>query len=164
MSLTTPKWVKQLLRGSASTTLMNDPGFPFIALATVFALLIFALCLSGVRRFNLRRALGTVDASICTAGKGWQMGVCRYQDNDLEWFKLLSLSVRPKYTFRRSSLELVGRRQPTEAELVKVQPDSVIVELHYEGQDVLLAMKFDAYTGLSSWLEAGPVIGVGTWR
>jgi Protein of unknown function (DUF2550) len=143
---------------------MDDPGFPFIALATALALLIFALCLFGVRRFNLRRALGTVDASICTAGKSWQMGVCRYQDNDLEWFKLLSLSVRPKYTFRRSSLELLGRRQPTETELVKVQPDAVIVELRYEGQEVLLAMKFDAYTGLSSWLEAGPVIGVGTWR
>ena len=117
-----------------------------------------------MRRFNLRRALGTVDASICTAGKSWQMGVCRYQDNDLEWFRLVSLSVRPKHTFRRSSLELLGRRKPTESELLKVQPDAVIVELRYEGQQVLLAMRFDAYTGLSSWLEAGPVIGVGTWR
>jgi len=143
---------------------MNVTGFPFIALATVFALLVFALCLSGVRRFNLRRALGTVDASICVAGNSWQMGVCRYQDNDLEWFRLASLSVRPKHTFRRSSLELVGRREPTESELVKVQPESVIVELRYEGQEILLAMRFDAYTGLSSWLEAGPVIGVGTWR
>ena len=143
---------------------MNVTGFPFIVLATVFALLVFALCLSGVRRFNLRRALGTVDASICVAGNSWQMGVCRYQDNDLEWFRLASLSVRPKHTFRRSSLELIGRRQPTETELVKVQPESVIVELRYEGRDVLLAMRFDAYTGLSSWLEAGPVIGVGTWR
>ncbi len=61
-------------------------------------------------------------------------------------------------------VELIGRRKPTESELVKVQPDAVIVELRYEGQDVLLAMRFDAYTGLSSWLEAGPVIGVGTWR
>ncbi|NUU32096.1 DUF2550 domain-containing protein [Arthrobacter sp. C9C5] len=143
---------------------MNVTGFPFIVLATVFALLVFALCLSGVRRFNLRRALGTVDASICVAGNSWQMGVCRYQDNDLEWFRLASLSVRPKHTFRRSSLELLGRREPTEAELVKVQPETVIVELRYEGRDVLLAMRFDAYTGLSSWLEAGPVIGVGTWR
>lgn len=143
---------------------MNVTGFPFIALATVFALLVFTLCLSGVRRFNLRRALGTVDASICVAGNSWQMGVCRYQDNDLEWFRLASLSVRPKHTFRRSSLELTGRRQPTESELVKVQPETVIVELRYEGQDVLLAMRFDAYTGLSSWLEAGPVVGVGTWR
>ncbi|MGO4120409.1 DUF2550 domain-containing protein [Arthrobacter sp. YAF16] len=143
---------------------MNVTGFPFIVLATVFALLVFALCLSGVRRFNLRRALGTVDASICIAGNSWQMGVCRYQDNDLEWFRLASLSVRPKHTFRRSSLELLGRREPTEVELVKVQPETVIVELRYEGRDVLLAMRFDAYTGLSSWLEAGPVIGVGTWR
>ena len=143
---------------------MDAFGYPFIALATVFVLLIFMLCLFGVRRFNLRRALGTVDASICTAGNSWQMGVCRYQDNDLEWFRLVSLSVRPKHTFRRSSLELLGRRKPTEAELIKVLPDSVIVELRYEGQEVLLAMKFDAYTGLSSWLEAGPVIGVGTWR
>jgi hypothetical protein len=143
---------------------MNVTGFPFITLATVFALLVFALCLSGVRRFTLRRALGTVDASICVAGNSWQMGVCRYQDNDLEWFRLASLSVRPKHTFRRSSLELTGRRAPTETELVKVQPETVIVELRYEGQDVLLAMRFDAYTGLSSWLEAGPVIGVGTWR
>ncbi|MCX6498190.1 MAG: DUF2550 domain-containing protein [Arthrobacter sp.] len=143
---------------------MNVTGFPFIALATVFALLVFTLCLSGVRRFNLRRALGTVDASICVAGNSWQMGVCRYQDHDLEWFRLASLSVRPKHTFRRSSLELIGRRHPTEAELVRVQPETVIVELRYEGQDILLAMRFDAYTGLSSWLEAGPVIGVGTWR
>jgi hypothetical protein len=143
---------------------MDALGYPFIALATVFLLLILTLCLFGVRRFNLRRALGTVDASICTAGNSWQMGVCRYQDNDLEWFRLVSLSVRPKHTFRRSSLELLGRRKPTEAELIKVLPDSVIVELRYEGQEVLLAMKFDAYTGLSSWLEAGPVIGVGTWR
>lgn len=143
---------------------MNVTGLPFIVLATVFALLVLALCLSGVRRIYLRRALGTVDASICTAGNSWQMGVCRYQDNDLEWFRLASLSMRPKHSFRRSSLELLGRRAPTESELVRVQPGAVIVELRYEGQDVLLAMRFDAYTGLSSWLEAGPVVGVGTWR
>jgi Protein of unknown function (DUF2550) len=143
---------------------MDAQTLSFIALAITFGLLIFALCLVGVRRFNLRRALGTVDASICTAGNSWQMGVCRYQDNDLEWFRLASLSLRPKHKFRRSSLELLGRRKPTETEAVKVQPDVVIVELRYEGHDLRLAMKFDAYTGLSSWLEAGPVIGVGTWR
>jgi hypothetical protein len=143
---------------------MDAFGLPFIALAIAFGLLIFALCLSGVRRFNLRRALGTVDASICMAGNSWQMGVCRYQDMELEWFRLMSLSVVPKYRFKRSSLELLGRRKPTEEELVQVQPDVVVVELQYEGKKFLLAMKFEAYAGLSSWLEAGPVIGVGTWR
>ncbi|MBT2513965.1 DUF2550 domain-containing protein [Arthrobacter sp. ISL-30] len=143
---------------------MDDSLLPFIALATALSLLIFTLCLFGVRRHNLRRALGTVDASIRMANHGWQMGVCRYQDTELEWFRLLSLSVRPKHRFRRSSLELLGRRKPSDDELVKVQPDVVIVELRHEGETVLLAMNFDAYAGLSSWLEAGPVIGVGTWR
>jgi hypothetical protein len=143
---------------------MDDSLIPFIALATAFTLLIISLCLFGVRRFNLRRALGTVDASICMAGNSWQMGVCRYQDNELEWFRLMSLSVIPKHRFKRSSLELLGRRQPTEDELVRVQPGVVVVDLQYEGKKFMLAMNFDAYAGLSSWLEAGPVIGVGTWR
>ena len=91
---------------------MDASSLPFIAMAIAFGLLIFALCLSGVRRFNLRRALGTVDASICMAGNSWQMGVCRYQDNDLEWFRLLSLSVRPKHKFKRHSLELLAAANP----------------------------------------------------
>ncbi|UKA57428.1 DUF2550 domain-containing protein [Arthrobacter sp. FW306-2-2C-D06B] len=143
---------------------MDDSAIPFIALATAFTLLVFTLCLVGVRRFNLRRALGTVDASICMAGNSWRMGVCRYQDSELEWFRLLSLSFRPKHSFRRSSLELMGRRKPTEEERTRLQPGVVVVELQHEGQSFMLAMRFDAYAGLSSWLEAGPVVGVGTWR
>ncbi|HEY8294026.1 MAG TPA: DUF2550 domain-containing protein [Micrococcaceae bacterium] len=143
---------------------MNDPGTPFIAIAALFLLCVLTLCLFGVRRFQLRSALGTMDASICSPVGRWQMGVCRYQDAGLEWFRLLSLSPVPVYRFRRHALELVGRRRPTESERTKVQPDVVIVTLRYEGTEVLMAMKFDAYAGLSSWLEAGPVIGIGTWR
>ncbi|WP_287931203.1 DUF2550 domain-containing protein [Arthrobacter sp.] len=143
---------------------MNEPGIPFIVLAAIFLLVVITLCLFGVRRFQLRRALGTVDASICVSGNRWQMGVCRYQESDLEWFRLLSLSPLPHRKMVRSSIELVGRRQPTEAERTRVPPDVVIVKLSYKGEDVLLAMKFGAYAGLSSWLEAGPVVGIGTWR
>ncbi len=154
----------QPTQGSDSLPQMNEPGTAFIVIAAVFLLFVLILCLFGMRRFQLQRALGTVDASICSPGNRWQMGVCRYQDADLEWFRLMSLSPRARHTFRRSSLVLVGRRQPTESERVRVQPDAVIVTLGYEGQELLLAMKFDAYAGLSSWLEAGPVIGIGTWR
>ncbi|WP_394938654.1 DUF2550 domain-containing protein [Psychromicrobium sp. YIM B11713] len=143
---------------------MSDLGAPFLVIAALFLVVIFSLCLFGVRRFQLRRALGTVDASIRLADNRWRMGVCRYQDKDLEWFRLISLSPRPRFTFRRSTLEVLGRRTPTETERPLVQPDVVIVTLRYDGKEFLMAMKFDAYAGLSSWLEAGPVIGVGTWR
>lgn len=143
---------------------MNHPGIAFIVIAAVFLLVVLALCLFGVRRIQLRRALGTVDASIRTSDSRWRMGVCRYQAAELEWFRLLSLSPRPRYKLLRSSIVLEGRRKPTEAERAKVQPDVVIVSLRHEGQEFQMAMKFDAYAGLSSWLEAGPVVGIGTWR
>lgn len=143
---------------------MNELGIPFIALAVIFGLVIVALCLFGVRRMMLRRALGTVDASICMTDNRWAMGVCRYKESGLEWVRLLSLSPVPARTMARSKIVLVGRREPSEIELTRVPPEVVIVELSYEGRTVLLAMKFGAYAGLSSWLEAGPHTGVGTWR
>lgn len=151
-------------QGSTSTPLVNALGIPFIVIAGIFLLVVITLCLFGVRRMQLRRALGTADASIFRGGKRWQMGVCRYQESDLEWFRLLSLSPLPHRRMVRSSIVLVGRRAPTESEMTKVPPDVVIVTLDYKGEPVLLAMKFGAYTGLSSWLEAGPVVGIGTWR
>lgn len=143
---------------------MNELGTPFIVLTGAFLLVVITLCLFGVRRLQLRRALGTVDASICLANNRWAMGVCRYQESDLEWFRLLSLSPLPHLKMVRSSIVLVGRREPRESELTRIPPEFVIVTLEYKGEEVLLAMKFGAYAGLSSWLEAGPVVGIGTWR
>lgn len=143
---------------------MNDLGTTFIVIAGIFLLAVITLCLFWARRIHLRRALGTVDASINSGDSRWLMGVCRYQESDLEWFRLLSLNPRPQLKMLRSSIELIGRRDPTESELTRVPPDVVIVELMYQGKTVSLAMKFGAYAGLCSWLEAGPVIGIGTWR
>ena len=141
-----------------------DSLYVFIALAGIFALLALAVVLFWVRRTQLRRTLGTFDASICLPPGGWRMGVCRYTDSRLEWLRLVSLSPIPRYRFLRSSLEIDGWRQPTEAERARVQPGAVVVNLRYEGEPLQMAMRYEVYTGLSSWLEAGPVIGIGTWR
>lgn len=135
-----------------------------MALAALLLLLVLALVAFGVRRFQLRRTLGTFDASLCLAPGKWEMGIGRYADKHLEWLRLFSLSPRPRRRYLRSSLELKGWRQPTEQERPKVQPGAVVAMLTYEGQDLLLAMNFEVYAGLSAWLEAGPVIGIGTWR
>ncbi|WP_026818031.1 DUF2550 domain-containing protein [Arthrobacter castelli] len=143
---------------------MDEAGIAFITLAVVFALLAFALFALGLRRYQLRRALGTFDASMRQRSARWRMGVCRYTDRHLEWLRLFSLSPRPRRRFVRSSLVMQGWRNPTESERVKIQPGAIIVMLTYRGEELLLAMNHEAYTGLCSWLEAGPVIGIGTWR
>lgn len=143
---------------------MDELGITFIALALVFGLVVLTLCLLGVRRIMLRRTLGTVDASMCVTGNRWAMGICRYQESNLEWVRLLSLSPLPAKTMKRERITLIGRREPNEQEMTRIPPGSTIVTLSYEGAEIRLAMKFGAYAGLSSWLEAGPHTGVGTWR
>lgn len=150
--------------GLASNQLVNDPGLAFIVVAGIILLVVVTLGLFWARRIHLRRALGTIDASICLGENRWQMGVCRYQQSELEWFRLLSLNPLPQRRMTRSRIELIGRRSPTEAELTRVPPETVIVELEYDNKRVEFAMKFGAYAGLCSWLEAGPVVGIGTWR
>lgn len=143
---------------------MNDLGIPFIVLAGLLLLVVLSLCLFGVRRMHLRRTLGTVDSSMCLRGNRWSMGVCRYQESNLQWLRSFSLSPIPVKTLARNKIVLVGRREPSETELTRVPPSTVIVMLDYEGTQILLAMKFAAYAGLSSWLEAGPQPGVSTRR
>lgn len=143
---------------------MDGLGVTFIALAALCVLLVLILVALAVRRFQLSSALGTFDASLSRPPSGWHMGVCRYTDRHLEWLAVMSLSPRPRYRYLRSSLELRGWREPTEQEKTRIQPGAVVVLLEYEGAEMMFAMKYEVYAGLSSWLEAGPVVGVGTWR
>jgi hypothetical protein len=139
-------------------------GVTFICLAVVFGLLVLVIAAFLLRRYQLGRALGTFDASIRLPPRGWRVGVCRYTDKNLEWLSLISLSPIPKFRFLRSSLEVAGWRAATEAERASIQPGAIIVHLTHEGEAFDIAMRYDVYAGLSSWIEAGPVIGVGTWR
>ena len=38
------------------------------------------------------------------AGRGWVLGLGRYSGDDLEWFRIFSLSPRPRHVWRRTSL------------------------------------------------------------
>lgn len=137
---------------------------PLLILAAALLLVLMMLGAMGVRRFQLRRTLGTFDASISTVPGRWTMGVCRYGEGELVFLRLFSVSPIPDRRFIRSSVELLGWRKPEEAEIGKVQPGCVIVKMEYDGQSVLVAMDYGAYNGLSAWIEAGPAVGIGTWR
>jgi hypothetical protein len=113
-----------------------------------------------VRRRLLARSGGTFDLSVRVPaprpGRGWVLGVGRYNSDALEWFRIFSLSVRPARTYRRSRLEVGPRRSVQRVEEYALYDDAIVVECRYGGEPVELAMTEAALTGLLAWLEAAP--------
>jgi hypothetical protein len=113
-----------------------------------------------VRRRVLSRHGGTFELSVrvrsSQAGRGWVLGLGRYRDETLEWFRIFSPSPRPRRTWRRVDLEITGQREPTGPESFALYGGHVIVECSTPPGPVELAMSPSALTGFSSWLESGP--------
>jgi hypothetical protein len=146
---------------------MGDLVAPLIVVGVLLLLLLVLLGLFVLRRVILSRSLGTFDCSLrelpppegdVVADRGWMLGMARYQADRLEWFRIFTVSVRPRCVLARTDLIILDRRPPsdTETETVAVLPDSVIVRCSF-GQDVLeLAMSEPEYTGFATWLESAP--------
>ena len=130
------------------------------AVAVVLALAVLGLALLALRRRVLLRPAGAIDMSMRTRfsriGGGWALGVGRYAGDDLLWYRVFALSVKPARAMSRSELEVLGRRLPTGAESWAVQAGAVIVECRDENGPVQVAMSAGAVTGFLSWLESAP--------
>jgi Protein of unknown function (DUF2550) len=121
------------------------------------------LLLAGRRRW-LNRLGGTFECSLRlrmrTPGAGWVLGVGRYSEGILEWFRYFSYSLRPRMVFPRRSVRVLETRMPNPVEAVALNGDEKVVRLemqdgHAETQWEL-AMSEESVTGLLSWLEAAP--------
>jgi Protein of unknown function (DUF2550) len=134
----------------------EEVAYPLALVVTVALVLLGAVVAVTVRRRLLAGSLGAFDCSARPAGRSWALGVARYGPDRLEWFRVFSLSPRPRSSWGRSGLVLLGRRNPEPAERAVLLPAAVVVRCTYEGDPLLLAMSEDAYTGLSSWIEAAP--------
>ena len=81
-------------------------------LALLLALL-YGISLIFRRRFLARHG-GTFELSYRVRtdhpGRGWLLGIGRYSGQSLEWFRIFSLSPRPKRVWARDLLEYSGRR------------------------------------------------------
>jgi Protein of unknown function (DUF2550) len=93
-------------------------------------LLILVLAASGIaaRRFLLERGGGTVECGLRRQNGSWRLGVARYRGEELRWYGIFGLSVRPDEVFPRRDLTLVSRRLPTEAEAASLGPGMIVVE------------------------------------
>ena len=113
-----------------------------------------------VRRRVLSRNGGTFELSVrvrsSQAGRGWVLGLGRYRDERLEWFRIFSPSPWPRRTWERSDLRITGQREPSGQEAFALYGGHLVVECGTPQGPVELAMSPSALTGLSSWLEAGP--------
>jgi hypothetical protein len=133
---------------------------PLEAVGALVGLLVLLALGVVVRRRWLGRGVGTFDCSLRTTldktGKGWTLGVARYEADRIEWFRVFGVLLRPSRVLRRADLAVAERRYPSGTEAFAVMSGFVIVRCSYRGVPLELAMSEQAYTGFASWLEAAP--------
>jgi Protein of unknown function (DUF2550) len=135
--------------------------------ASVFAVFLLLIVLIGIgialRRVTLERGGGTVECGLRRRApdgswQAWRLGVARYQRDELRWYQIFGVLLRPDVVLARRGLAIVARRRPDAAETVSLGGDAVVIECREElrAQPVELAMGEDALTGFLAWLEAAP--------
>ncbi len=140
-------------------------------------LIVLILAAAGIaaRRFLLERGGGTVECGLRQPNGSWRLGVASYQSEELFWFGVFGVSMRPDEVFPRRDLTVVSRRLPSDAEASVLGTGMIVVECKLgeesnggpggsgspagsggRGGMVELAMGEAALTGLLAWLEAAP--------
>ncbi len=133
-------------------------------LGLLLLLLVLSLALLAGRRRWLARQGGTFECSLRlhgrTPGTGWVLGVARYREGNLEWYRFFSYSWRPRKAFERDAVRVLETRDPNSVEAVSLYADQRVVRFEMVNQsdpgEWELAMSPGSLTGLLSWLEAAP--------
>jgi Protein of unknown function (DUF2550) len=96
--------------------------------AAFLIILIVAAASIAARRFLLERGGGTVECGLRKGGGPWRLGLASYQREELCWFGIFGLSMRPDEVFPRRELTVVSRRLPSDAEAASLGPGMIVVE------------------------------------
>lgn len=138
--------------------------------AALLLVLLYGLCLVLRRRWISRNG-GTFELShrllegrsAHPPGRGWVLGVGRYSGDVLEFFRVFSLSPRPRRALQRGSIRYDGPREPVSGESHSLYSGHVIIGCRTiaasaggRSESFELAMSPDALTGFLAWLEASP--------
>jgi hypothetical protein len=122
-----------------------------------------ALCALGVlflRRELIARGRGTIVVSFrlttLVPGRGWSPGVARFAGDEMRWYRVFSLSVRPRRRLKRSGLTVQQRRAPLPMERLALPPDWVVLHCANGSTPIEIAMAQTTLTGFLSWIEAAP--------
>lgn len=139
---------------------MDDLRLQVEVIGVLLVLLALAAAAVLVRRRWLGHGVGAFDCSLRSVvrdhGKGWALGVARYEEDRIEWFRVFDLSPRPRRVLYRADIMVKDRRIPTGAEAYAVMAGFVIVSCRSGLAVVELAMSEQSCRGFASWLEAAP--------
>jgi hypothetical protein len=123
-------------------------------------LLVLAIVALAVRRRALSRGGGTVELSLRlksgSHGRGWVLGLGRFDGDLLQWYRVFSLAMRPRRTLTRRDLSVLSQREPMGSERLALLSGAVVMECRSSTGTVELAMGPSATTGFLAWLEATP--------
>jgi uncharacterized membrane protein YgcG len=104
-------------------------------LAAFLVILVLAAAGIAARRFLLERGGGSVECGLRKENGAWRLGVALYRGEELCWYGIFGLSVRPDEVLPRRDLEVVSRRLPTEVEAASLGPGMIVVECRL-GEDI----------------------------
>ncbi|GAB6901585.1 DUF2550 domain-containing protein [Kineosporia succinea] len=139
---------------------MGELVAPLEILGGLLVLFGLVLALFILRRYLLARNGATFDCSLKREhprrASAWILGVARYSEDRLEWFRIFTLSPRPSQVFVRSQMLLLEWIQPSEQEIHSILPGAVIVRCSYGDEILEMAMTRSDYIGFATWLEATP--------
>jgi Protein of unknown function (DUF2550) len=129
-------------------------------LVVVLVAAIAAATVIAVRRTLIERGGGSVECGLRRGrDRRWQLGLAAYWPDELRWYPVFGLRLRPGEVFARHALSVVSRRPADAVEVTSVGPAAVVVECDTGDSGagrVELALSEDALTGFLAWLEAAP--------
>lgn len=125
-----------------------------------------ALCLLAVlfaRRELIARG-GSIEVSLRLStyveGRGWSPGIGRFVGDELRWYRVFSLAIRPRRVIDRRVFSVQHRRRPHGAEERALPSNAIVLRCvsrpASRREPVDIAMAETTVTGFMSWLEASP--------
>lgn len=121
------------------------------AIAVLACALAALLVLFLLRVRSLAGRVGAFECALRLPGqRRWTSGIAVFGDSSITWSNLISLSLRPRYTWQRSGLSLEGLEHRGRSGQI------VDVSCLYRGEPMQLAMVEDSHSALVAWLESAP--------
>jgi Protein of unknown function (DUF2550) len=128
-------------------------------LAVVLLVALACATVIAARRTLIERGGGSVDCGLRREhARRWRLGLAAYRPQELAWYPVFGVRLRPREVFDRRGLCVVSRRPADAVEATSLGPGTVVVECDTGAASgrIELALGEDALTGFLAWLEAAP--------